>query len=220
MYTLIEIWQDYGFFFLQTFLHQFCCTVIIKKKCDLKSCLVIRGIAGESNSITTYIDSPSTLLPLLLKTYSKVSRGCHSITFRVLPSPVSLSPPSLSALGPAASSQQAALWPLLGRWCPQRSSEKHWQSGWMTGLVSGLGWRLGPELGPRLPLEQLYKQVQGESQLETKAKEQNKNQHPPDPRPRIHHYKRKENVYYGAFSGFHCILSVTGQQVTKSCMCE
>ena len=44
------------FFFLQTFLHQFCCIVIIKRKCDLKSCLGIRGTPGESNSVTTYID--------------------------------------------------------------------------------------------------------------------------------------------------------------------
>ena len=75
------------FFFLQTFLHQFCCIVIIKRKCDLKSCLGIRGTPGESNSVTTYIDWPSTLLPLLLKIYSKVSRGCPwAVSLRYLSS--------------------------------------------------------------------------------------------------------------------------------------
>ena len=79
MYTLFEIWSDDGWFSLQTFLHQFCCTVIIRRKCDLKSCLVIRGTPGESNSVTTYLDSPSTLLPLLteglIQGVARVSRA-------------------------------------------------------------------------------------------------------------------------------------------------
>lgn len=104
---------------------------------------------------------------------SLLTEQSHCFTFPVLPALSSPFPPSPSARGPAASSQLAASWPLLGRWCLRRSWGKRWQSQWMArlGLMLGLGpvleWGPGPE--------QLYKQVQGENQLETKPKEQNKN---------------------------------------------
>lgn len=118
---------------------------------------------------------------------------------------------------PAASSQQSSLVASSGMsWVPQRSSEKHWPVRVDAGLVSeawGGGW--GRSWG-RLPLEQLYKQVQGESQLETKSQRTKQKLASQTPGTRIHHYKER-NVDYGRSQGFTVFLSVTGQ-VTKSCM--
>ena len=174
MYTLFEIWSDDGWFSLQTFLHQFCCTVIIRRKCDLKSCLVIRGTPGESNSVTTYLDSPSTLLPLLteglIQGVARVSRavslGYLSSSSFSLFSLCSRASRLFSASSLVASSGSVVPAEVFGEALAVRVDG---------GAGGGLGRRLGPELGLRLPPEQLYKQVQGESQLETKAKEQNTN---------------------------------------------
>lgn len=82
--------------------------------------LVVRGMI-----LKQLVHSLSSLLPPLVSQtedliqdiprMSLLIEQCQCFTFPALPSPFSPFPPSLSALGPAASSQLAASWPLLGR---------------------------------------------------------------------------------------------------------